>query len=74
VEVAAADLPSLKAALSGLNAVTSLREELPFLELTLAPDFSAAQLNQWLYEQGQILHHLKVRKKSLEAEFLERTS
>ncbi|MGH1338442.1 MAG: ABC transporter ATP-binding protein [Aureispira sp.] len=74
IEIGAADLLSLKSALSGLNAVTSLREEMPFLELTLTPEFNATQLNQWLFEQGQVLNHLKVRKKSLEAEFLERTS
>lgn len=74
IEVGAADMGALKAALAGLNTVTSLREEMPHLEITLSPEFSAAQLNQWLFEQGQVLHHLKVRKKSLEAEFLERTS
>lgn len=74
IEVGAADLAALKSTLSNLQAVTSLREEMPHLEITLSPDFTAAQLNQWLFEQGQILNHLKVRKKSLEAEFLERTS
>lgn len=74
IEVGATDLSALKNTLAGLNVVTSLREEIPFLELTLSPDFSATQLNQWLFEQGQVLNHLKVRKKSLEAEFLERTS
>ncbi len=74
IEVGATDLAALKKSLAKLHAVTSLREEIPFLELTLSPDFSATQLNQWLFEQGQVLNHLKVRKKSLEAEFLERTS
>lgn len=74
IEVGAADLGALKSTLSNLQAVTSLREEMPHLEITLSPEFTAAQLNQWLFEQGQILNHLKVRKKSLEAEFLERTS
>ncbi|MFK7797071.1 MAG: ABC transporter ATP-binding protein [Aureispira sp.] len=74
IEVGATDLSALKNTLAGLNVVTSLREEMPFLELTLSPDFNATQLNQWLFEQGQVLNHLKVRKKSLEAEFLERTS
>jgi hypothetical protein len=40
----------------------------------MTEETTSVHLNQALFEKGIILSHLHVRKKSLEAEFLERTS
>jgi len=73
VEVSAEKLSNLKATLAENNQIASLREDGHILELKLEPDYTATQLNQYLFEKGIVLNHLHVRKKSLEAEFLERT-
>lgn len=74
IEVSAPNLSNLKQALSNINFVTSLREDGTILELTLESEASASDLNRALFQQDIVLNHLHVRKKSLEAEFLERTS
>ncbi len=74
IEVSSEYLHELKNELSKVQFVTSIREEGPLLELTMEEETTASELNQYLFERGIVLNHLNVRKKSLEAEFLERTS
>lgn len=74
IEVGAEDLDALRHHLSNTQMVKSLIGDGKLLKLTLNNEISASQINQYLFEKGIILNHLHVRKKSLEAEFLERTS
>ncbi|BDS14967.1 ABC transporter ATP-binding protein [Aureispira anguillae] len=74
IEVGAEDLETLKRALSDINFVTDLRVDGSILELKMAAENSPTDLNKILFQKGVVLNHLKVRQKSLEAEFLERTS
>ncbi|MCB0588595.1 MAG: hypothetical protein KDD06_25100, partial [Phaeodactylibacter sp.] len=73
VEVAAGDLPALKAAMEQLPAVRRIDEEDGKLILYLAEEMAPAELNKMAFEQGLALSHLRVVKKSLESEFLEIT-
>jgi hypothetical protein len=41
------------------------------LLLTLAGDFSTADLNRVLFQQGIVLAELSLRKKTLESQFLD---
>ena len=74
IEVSAPDLQQLKSTLSELNFVTDLKEDGSILALKMTEETTAIDLNRALFEKGIVLSHLHVRKKSLEAEFLERTS
>lgn len=74
VEVGAEDLEQLKNVLAGIQLVTDVQEEGTHLKLKLNKDNTAADLNKLLFQKGIVLNHLQVRQKSLEAEFLERTS
>lgn len=74
VEVSAADLEQLKNVLSDIQFVTDLKVDGTILELKMTSEVTSADLNKILFEKGITLSHLHVRKKSLEAEFLERTS
>lgn len=74
VEVSSENLSLLKTALTSSRLITSIHQDGVILELKLAEEVTAAAINKFLFEQGITLNHLKVRKKSLEAEFLERTS
>lgn len=74
IEIASSNMLQLKNALSDNQLVTEVREDGHFLELKTKEGFSSADLNKYLFEKGIVVNHLFVRKKSLEAEFLERTS
>lgn len=74
IEVSAPDLEQLKSVLSQLNFVTDLKEDGSILALKMKAETTATDLNKTLFDKGIVLSHLHVRKKSLEAEFLERTS
>lgn len=74
VEVGAEDLEQLKNVLASIQLVTDVQEEGTHLKLKLNKDNTAADLNKLLFQKGIVLNHLQVRQKSLEAEFLERTS
>ncbi len=73
IEVAAEDRQGLLELLHSLPEVTEIREEngqlLVLAEKTLAP----GAINRLAFERGLLLHHLRVRRRSLEAEFLEIT-
>jgi len=74
IEVSADNLDALKTALGNVSFVKSLKRDGHLLELKIEEHLSSSDLNKHLFEQGIILNHLQVRKKSLEEEFLERTS
>ncbi|HUH34652.1 MAG TPA: ATP-binding cassette domain-containing protein [Moheibacter sp.] len=69
-EVAAADLDRLEKALLALNCFERIAQEGKILKGILNQDVSAESLNQKMYEQGIVLHHLVKRKESLEQQFL----
>jgi ABC-type multidrug transport system ATPase subunit len=74
IEISADDLDQLKNILSSIQFITNVKEDGHILELKIKEENSAADLNKYLFDKGIVLNHLNVRKKSLEAEFLERTS
>lgn len=74
IEIASSNMLQLKNILSDNQLVTEVREDGHFLELKTKEGYSSEDLNKYLFEKGIIVNHLFVRKKSLEAEFLERTS
>lgn len=69
-ELAASNLESLEKALIELNCFERISQEGKFLKAILKQDLSAESLNQKMYEQGIVLHHLVKRKESLEQQFL----
>lgn len=73
VEVAADDLPALKAAMEQYSPVRRIDEDDHKLILYLAEEVPPAELNRMAFERGVALSHLRVVKKSLETEFLEIT-
>ncbi|MEO1711739.1 MAG: ABC transporter ATP-binding protein [Bacteroidota bacterium] len=74
IEVASDNLGDLAVKLQGLPAINSMTRQEHWLELSVNEDFSAAELNQWAFQNQITLHHLVARKRSLESEFLEITS
>lgn len=74
IEVRATDEGALRQALGTLPFVTDVQEQDGFLLLQVQESHDATALNRALFEKGCVLEHLHVRKKSLEAEFLERTA
>lgn len=74
IEVSAEDLGALKTILSDIQFVTELKEDGAILALKMTTEATATDLNKILFQKGVVLNHLHVRNKSLEAEFLERTS
>lgn len=73
VSVAAADMAALQQQLTNSRLIQSLQLQEQLIELKLQENVTPAMLNQHLFEQGIVLQHLQVSKRSLETEFLERT-
>lgn len=73
VSVAAADMVALQQQLTNNRLIQSLQLQEQLIELKLQENVTPAMLNQHLFEQGIVLQHLQVSKRSLETEFLERT-
>jgi ABC-2 type transport system ATP-binding protein len=74
VEVAAADLVALKQALSTMPGITRIQEAERLLQLTCVAGIGTGQINEYCIGKGITLSHLVLRKKSLEAKFMELTS
>ncbi|WP_264534659.1 ABC transporter ATP-binding protein [Flavobacterium sp. N1736] len=72
-EIMADDNIALKFALKDHAAVDRITEEEGKLLVYLKSDFSASELNQYLFSKNITLSHLVKRKNSLEAQFLELT-
>lgn len=64
----------LKELLESYNGVSSIKDEDGLLTATLDKDISAAEINQFLFNNGVSLSHLVKRKPSLEQQFLTLTN
>ena len=74
VEISAADLDRLKQILQNYPKRTQLLLNDQYVELLFpAGSASLEAINQYCYEKGCVLNHLRLRKKSLEAKFFELT-
>lgn len=74
IEVAADDMAGLQKTLTESQLIQSCQLMGTYLELQLQEGIEAREINKFAFDKGVILTHLKTRKKSLETEFLERTS
>jgi ABC-2 type transport system ATP-binding protein len=70
VEVAAADMQALGAIVKNLDWVISSTQNGKMIQLELAPDRTAEEINKACHEKGIVLHRLLTRTNSLEQEFL----
>lgn len=75
IEIGAEDLLKLKEILAGFKGVTKIEETENMLLLHYEEDsIPLAALNIYCFENGIVLSHLNIRKKSLETKFLEITN
>lgn len=71
LEVASDNSVLLKEKLATMDAVKSVKEENHLLIITVTEETTTAAFNQALFEEGVVLSHLALRKKSLEKFFLD---
>jgi ABC-2 type transport system ATP-binding protein len=71
VTVSAPDIAHMVEVLRQLPFVESMQQERDLVHLTLQDGFSSTDLNKVMFEAGVVLGQLSVRRKSLEAQFLE---
>jgi ABC-2 type transport system ATP-binding protein len=71
IELAAADMQMLFAALADFDGITAARKEGEYLVAHLDGNIRPEDVNRFLAGQGIVLSHLAMRKKSLEQQFLE---
>ena len=75
VEMSAADLPELAAALSSLGHVVTVDEKTKMLQVLLPKGTARLDtFNRQCFEKGIVLNHLLLKKKRLEARFFELTN
>jgi ABC-2 type transport system ATP-binding protein len=74
VEVNAEDIEALRNAFASDDRVKKVEAQETHLLLHLHEEVPAAAINEWAFNKGLTLSHLRVVKKSLETEFLEITS
>lgn len=72
LEVSSADNDTLKAVLSGLQGVVVLQAE-DLLQVSMNGALDAAMINEYCYKNGITLSYLNLKRKSLEAQFMELT-
>jgi ABC-2 type transport system ATP-binding protein len=69
-----ASLEQLRSALSGLSGVRHLKEQEGHLQLFFENgSLPLSEINRHCFQQGVVLNHLQLRKKSLESKFMELT-
>ena len=74
IEVGAENLDKLEQAIKANSGIKSVRKNgSGRLEISTNQPMTTAQLNEYLFKQGIVASHLALRKKSLEARFLELT-
>jgi len=73
LEISAGDISRLQEALQRLPGLKSLSVNGRILSLSLAEEISAEAVNRFCFEQGIVLQHLQLKKKSLERQFMELT-
>lgn len=69
--VASENLQALRQALQGQPGILEVKPKGILLELIVGPEIDPGALNGRLFEQGIVLSHLQVQRKSLEETFLE---
>ncbi|HEY0677564.1 MAG TPA: ATP-binding cassette domain-containing protein [Chitinophagaceae bacterium] len=75
VEVSASDLTKLESVLNGTNGFTHLRKEGNVIHLFYPTGNAMLEnINRICFEQGVVLNHLQLKKKSLETKFFELTN
>ena len=74
VEVRAADMGGLEAALKSMPGVLSTRLADDTIQLTCDPATGTKDINEYCIKRGIVLTHLVLRKKSLETKFMELTN
>lgn len=74
IEIASSDNNSLKAVLEEFKDIVNIKREGPYLQLyCMRGKINPADLNQFCFERGIVLHHLSLQKKKLETRFFELT-
>lgn len=74
VEISAQDISGLLAVISAMPGIHSVKQINGALQLNCDMHISPAQINEYCIQQGIILSHLALRKKSLETKFMELTN
>jgi ABC-2 type transport system ATP-binding protein len=74
LELAASDLLSLERHIQEFPGIGKIAKEGDLLILSLTEKVDGSTINKYLFEKGITLSHLAMRKKSLEAQFLELTA
>ena len=75
VEVSADNLPALEKAAKGIKGCSMTRVENSMVLMNFASSTaSLASINQHFFEQGIVLNHLALKRKSLESKFFELTN
>jgi ABC-2 type transport system ATP-binding protein len=75
IEVAANDAARLHAVIAGMNGYNSLKENGKFLQLFYpAGTANLEEINRYCFNNHIVLTHLQLKKKSLEAKFIELTN
>jgi ABC-type multidrug transport system ATPase subunit len=75
VELGAADMSKLRNVIAQLNNYTTVKENGKILQLFYpVGKANLEEVNQYCFENGLILNHLSLKKKSLEAKFFELTN
>jgi ABC-2 type transport system ATP-binding protein len=75
VELSAADLSALETVLQQMGGFTSIKKQHNSLQLFYSNgNANTAAINQYCFENNIALHHLQLKKKSLETKFLELTN
>lgn len=70
-EIAAADMDQLRKSLSEIYQVSKVSKEGSLFIIEIEENFSLAELNARLFEEGIAVNHLTMRAKNLEQQFLE---
>ncbi len=71
IEVQATDMKKLNLALEKYKKATQITEEDGMLLVSIDKDTDTTDLNKYLFDQGVMVSHISIRKKSLENYFLE---
>jgi ABC-2 type transport system ATP-binding protein len=75
VELGSQDLERLRTALAGLRGVRQLKDINGHIQLIFENGslMGMGEINKYCFDQGVVLNHLQLRKKSLESKFMELT-
>ena len=74
IEIKAKDWNQLKNTLTGYTGIGQIQEENKLVLASLTKDIAPEEINQYLFNKGIVISHLRKRKPSLEQQFLDLTS